>query len=372
MRVLQLTAHFRPNIGGVETHLSDLCKVLAEKDFKVTVLTYQPLQTKAKWKIFEKEKNTEIIRLPWVPDLFYSLVNAPILEFLYLLPGIFLVMPFILLIKNVQVIHAHGVVAGFVGVFWGKIFGKKVIISLHSIYHFPRKGLYRDFVKWIFNNADYCLGLSKQSVEEIKSLGIKEKKVGNFTYWIDLRKFQKIADAKEKLNWKRRFTVLVVSRLVEGKGIEMILTAAEAWSRSINLVIAGHGPLEGVVRSAIEESKNIRYIGSIDQDKLPLYYSGSDILVVPSVSEEGFGRVILEALACGTPVIGANRGGIPEAIDNTVGKLIHITPKEIKGAVEYFYTHKSELKKLAQNCREFAERRYSEANVQTIINTYKS
>lgn len=371
MRILQLTAHFRPNIGGVETHLSDLCKSLAERGFQVTVLTYRPLQTKAEWKIFEKGKNIEIIRLPWIPNLFYLLVNTPLLEFLYLLPGLFFVMPLILLTKEIEVIHAHGLVAGFVGVFWGKIFGKRVVVSLHSIYHFPKNGLHTNFVKWIFNQADYCLGLSKQSVEEIKSLGVPYHKVGNFVYWIDLKNFKKIADAKRRLDWSEKFIVLFVGRLVKGKGIEVLLEAAKSWNKNINLAVVGHGPLKNDVLSAAKKGKNIEYMGMADQKDLPLYYSGSDILVVSSTSEEGFGRVILEALACGIPVIGSNCGAIPEAIDNTVGKLIDISPANLKEAVEYFYMHENQLKKRARNCRRFAERRYSEKNVEQIIKAYR-
>ncbi|MBI2196475.1 glycosyltransferase family 4 protein [Candidatus Daviesbacteria bacterium] len=375
MKILQLTAHFRPNIGGVETHLDDLCKALAEKGFKVTVLTYRPLQTKTGWKIIEREKNIEIIRLPWISNLFYKLVKSPFLEFLYLLPGLFFWSPFVILLKKIDVIHSHGLVAGFVGVFWGKIFNKRTVVSIHSIYHFPKKGLYRDFVGWIFKNADYCLGLSKQSAEEIRSLGIPAKKVDNFTYWIDLHKF-KVQNSKLKikkqLGWEYKFTVLFVGRLVEGKGVEELLESVRKWHRAIDLKIIGAGPLEDMVKKAAEKNKNLEFIGTIDQNRLPLYYSVADLLIVPSTSEEGFGRVILESLACGTPILGAKKGAIPEAMNETVGRFLEVSPLNIKNKVEYFFNNKNILKKLSQNARKFAERRYSENNAEKIINTYKA
>lgn len=378
MKVLLLTAHFRPNIGGVETHLDNLCESLVKRDYQVTVLTYRPLQTKAEWKILEREKNLEIIRLPWIPNFFYKLVNNPMLEFLYLVPGIFLVTPLILSFKKINVIHTHGLVAGFVGVFWGKIFGKRVVISLHSIYHFPKTGLYKYFVSWIFNNADYSLGLSKQSVEEIKDLGISANKVGQFTYWIDLNKFNlaKInkhnskSKIKEQLEWKGKLVVLFVGRLVREKGVMELLEAAKVWHKSIDLIIIGSGPLEEIIKRHCRRSKNIIYLGKIEQDKLPLYYSGVDVLIVPSTSEEGFGRVILESLACGTPVIGAKRGAIPEAMNETVGRFIEVSTVNIKNEVEYLLVHQNELKKLATNCRKFTERRFSEKNVENIIRSY--
>ncbi|MBI2085904.1 glycosyltransferase family 4 protein [Candidatus Daviesbacteria bacterium] len=366
MKILQLTAHFRPNIGGVETHLSDLCKALTERGFEVTVLTYRPLETDLKWKMLEREKNLTIVRIPWIPRLFYRLIKLPILEFIYLFPGLFLATPFVLLWKKIDVISAHGIVAGFVGAFWGKVFGKRVVISTHSIYNFPKAGLYRKFVTWIFKNASFCLGLSKQSEKEISSLGISSQKVNSFTYWIDLDKFK----VKKRLGRSGKFTVLFVGRLVKEKGILELLESVKTWNKNINLKIIGSGPLEKKIKRAAGKYKNVEFIGIIDPDQLPLYYSGSDILIVPSLAEEGFGRVILESLACGTPVIGSNRGAIPEAMDGTVGRLIDVTPSHIKEAVEYFFNNQEKLRELAQNCRRFAERRYSEKNVEKIIRAY--
>lgn len=380
MKVLQLTVHFPPNVGGVETHLSDLVKALVKRDWEVFVLTYRPLTIDAKWDMYEKEKKAEIFRIPWLPDLFYKLVKTPILEFIYLLPGLFLAAPFVLFLKKIDVIHAHGLVAGFVGVMWGRVFNKKVVISTHSIYGFPKKGIYRKFAGWIFGNANFCLGLSKQAAEEISSLGISPQKVSNFTYWIDLDKFKAMPagrqvksakwKVKRELGWKDKFTALFVGRLVEEKGVLVLLESVKSWDDDINLKIIGSGPLQDEVERVISKYKNVEFLGVIDQNMLPLYYNGSDILIVPSTSEEGFGRVILESLSCGTPVIGSRRGAISEAMDDSVGKLINVSPNNIKDAVEYFFENPDVSEKMKENCRKFAERRYSEENVQTIIKSY--
>ncbi|MDP3973586.1 MAG: glycosyltransferase family 4 protein [Candidatus Daviesbacteria bacterium] len=370
MNILQLSAHFRPNIGGVETHLDDLCKVLLEKKFRVFVLTYRPLHTKAFWKIYEKNNNLEIIRIPWIPNMFYKLIGIPFLEFIYLLPGLFFVAPFVIFLKRINLIHAHGLVAGFVGVFWGWVFKRKVVISTHSIYNFPKEGLYRGFVKFIFENSDYNFGLSRQAENEIRSLVTDKNKVGNFTYWIDLKKFKKIKNGKSVLGWKNKFVVLFVGRLVPEKGILELLQVAKIWNNNISLKIIGAGPLEKKIESMGKKNKNFEYLGKVENDELPIYYSGADVLVIPSTHEEGFGRVILESLSCGTPIIGSKRGSIPEVIDKSVGVVIDINSKIIKNTVEYFYLHPQALSKLSRNCRRFAERRYSEKNAQVIINAY--
>lgn len=371
MKVLQLTAHFKPNIGGVETHLDDLVNTLLKRGWIVTVLTYRPLTTRAKWQIYESKSGILIIRIPWLPYFFYQFISLPLLEFLYLFPGLFIVTPLVLIMKNPDIIQAHGLVAGFVACFWGKLFGKRVVVSTHSIYNFPKKGMYRNFAIWIFKTADYCLGLSKKARDEILSLGISKLKVNNFTYWIDLERFKRVDNARVKLNWQDKFIVLFVGRLIVEKGLVELLESAKDWNQNIKLVIIGSGPLEAKIKEVSSKYKNIEFRGIVNQDKLPLYYSGSDLLIVPSTSEEGFGRVILEALACGTPVIGAERGAIIEAMDETVGRFIKVNPANIKDTVEYLFTHPMELKKLARNSREFAERRYSEKNADTIIRAYE-
>jgi glycosyltransferase involved in cell wall biosynthesis len=104
---------------------------------------------------------------------------------------------------------------------------------------------------------------------------------------------------------------------------------------------------------------------------LPLYYSAADVLIVPSTHEEGFGRVILESLACGTPIVGSNRGGIPDAVDKTVGMLLDITPENIVQSLEYLSTHKDKLDIMKKHTRQFAEKKYSNKNAEQIIKMYE-
>lgn len=383
MKILQLTTHFSPNIGGVETHLSDLVEGLVKRNHAVFVLTYRPLVTKADWKLKEKDKNLEVLRLPWLPGFFNKFVKSPVLEFLYLVPGLFLVTPFVLVSFRPRVIHSHGLIAGFVAVFWGKVFGTRVITTTHSIYHFPKRGYYRTFAKFIFENSDSVLTLSKQSAKEIERLKIDKRKIKVFTYWVDLKRFKKVKKVEganlfhpkgglgSHPRGESRFIVLFVGRLVREKGILVLLKAAKKWNKNITLAVIGTGPLEEEIYHQSLTINHLIYLGKIDNEKLPLYYSSADLVIVPSIHEEGFGRVILESLACGTPVIASNRGAIPEAMDETVGKLIDVTPENIKKAVEFFYRNPDKLERLSKNTRKFAEERYSEKNVEKIIWVYK-
>ena len=360
--VLILTAHFSPNVGGVETHLDDYVDVLKKKNFDVTVLTYIPLTSKAKYKLFEESKTKKIIRIPWPKDLFYKLVDIPFLEFIYIFPGLFIVLPFVIIWRRPSSIHSHGLVAGSVGMFWSKVFGLRSVLSTHSMYQFPNSGVYFSFAKFVFSNTDKILVLSEQSKKEIENL-TRRNDIIKFTYWIDLDSFTK---AKRS---SKNFIVLFVGRLVEIKGIKLLIESAKTWDKQIFLEIIGTGPLQKFVED--NQSINIKYLGKIENSKLSEYYSRASLVIVPSVNEEGFGRVILEALASSTPVIASNLGGIPEAMNNKVGKLIRPTKLNIKNSVEYFYKNRSKLEALSKNASNFAQEKYSEENAEKIIRELK-
>lgn len=367
--ILIVSIGFSPNVGGIETHFDDLVKALNEKNWKTWVLTYKPITTNVKASFYEQRgSNIKIYRIPWFSNLFYKLVKNPVAEFLYLTPGLFFSLPIFLLFKgkNIKTIDSHGLVAGFVSVFWGKIFGKRVITTTHSIYNFPKKGLYRNFAFWIFNTSDRVLTLSQQSKKEIERLDVPQNKISRFTYWIDLNLFKKVDNAKRILKWDKKFAVLFVGRLVPEKGILELLKSTSTWNKKIFLAIAGVGPLSALIKN----QENILYLGSLKQSELPIYYSATDLLIVPSVHEEGFGRVILESLACETPVLASNRGAIPEALDLSVGKLINISPETLKKEVEYFYNNPQELKGLSKNTRKYAVRNFSEKNIDQIIKNF--
>lgn len=370
MKVLQLTVHLFPNVGGVETHLNDLFVALVKRGWKVLCLAYQPLSTNTSWKMIEKDRNIIILRIPWIRGLFEKLISYPAIEFIYLVPGLFLVTPFSIVFYKPNAIHAHGISAAVSAIFWGKIFRIRTIVSLHSFYSFPKKGIYHYFVKFILKKSDFVLSLSKKSNQEVHLLGVEVKRSEVFTYWIDLQRFKYIPNVKKKLGWEGKFIILFVGRLIEEKGIKQLLEAAYLWDDKINLIIIGSGPMEEYILKKVKELVNISFIGKISQENLATYYSGADCVIIPSTSEEGFGRVIIESLACHTPVIASNRGATKEAMDKTVGEFIEVTPENIKNTVNYFYKNPQRLKNFSKLAREFVERRYSEKNVEVIIKAY--
>lgn len=378
--VLILSIGFLPNIGGLETHLKDLIDELTKKDWRVTVLTYQPLNTPVIGKWIEKGDNVIIFRLPIPRGIFYKLYKKPILEFLFLEPLLFITTPLLLLIyPNIHIVNAQGLIAGFSASFWTKIFRKRYVVSAQSVYLFPKKGLYRQVCKWIFNSADKVIAISEQSKEDVETLDVSPKKIQLYTNWEDgeLLKPIKKDIARKKvgfLNAKNpsadKFVVSFFGRLIEEKGVKVVIEAIKLSDKRITFAMYGEGPLINYVKKAEQEYSNLTYMGVIPPSLLPLHYSAADIVLMPTLNEEGFGRVAAGALFCGTPVIASNRGALPTIVNDAVGRIIEPTPQEIAKAVNFYFNNPSVLKKAAQNTRKYALDKFSKKNAEAIINTY--
>jgi glycosyltransferase involved in cell wall biosynthesis len=140
--------------------------------------------------------------------------------------------------------------------------------------------------------------------------------------------------------------------------------------RDLAFVFVGDGPLSGEVRDASANFRSVFYAGKVKIRKLVQYYNAADIFIVPSIYEEGFGRVILEALSCGTPVIASNKGGIPEALSSSVGIFVEPNVNEIQRQIRCLYEHPEQLKHLRTSCRIYAENRFGEDNAKAIENAY--
>lgn len=372
--ILILAIGFLPNIGGLETHLKDLIDELIKDNWKIIVLTYQPLNTPVLGKWIETSKDLRIYRLPSFRGLFYKLLKYPVLEFIFLEPLLFIITPIILLLNpDISVVNGQGIIAGFSASFWSKIFNKRYVVAAQSVYHFPKKGLYRQISRWIFNSANKIIAISTQTKKDIESLGVSSNKIIIYTNWENEDNYIPINKdkAKNKLGFKDKFIVSFFGRLVEEKGVNVLLAAIELCKLPIIFLIYGEGPLKESVHVAQKNNKKILYMGTVQPQELSIHYSAADLVVMPSLHEEGFGRVAAGALFCGTPVVASNRGALPEVVDERVGKIINPTATEIARAINFYFLNKAALRKCALNARKYALLKFSEKNAKAIISTFQ-
>lgn len=372
--ILIVAIGFLPNIGGLETHLKDLIDELQKKNWRIIVLTYQPLHTPVLGKWIEHTENLTVYRLPSFRGLFYKLLKIPFLEFLFLEPLLFLATPFILLkYSKINVVNAQGIIAGFSAAFWTKVFNKRYVIAAQSVYHFPKTGLFRQICSWIFKSADKVIAISSQTKEDIETLGVNAGKIQLYTNWENSNLFVQLnkKQAKKQVGFGNKFVVSFFGRLVQEKGIQVLLEAIKLSDKNITFAIYGEGPLLNLVLDASRQSVNIIYMKTITPDKLPLHYNAADLIIMPSVHEEGFGRVAAGALLCGTPVVASNCGALPEVVNDLVGKIINPVSGEIARTVNYFYVNRVQLEKRAFNCRKYALNRFGRKNAESIIKSYQ-
>jgi glycosyltransferase involved in cell wall biosynthesis len=114
--------------------------------------------------------------------------------------------------------------------------------------------------------------------------------------------------------------LFVPRRLVQRMGIDILLqalVAVKAKVPDIFLAIAGKGALRLTLEQQAKElglQDRVKFLGYVPDEQLPVAYQAADLTVVPSQSLEGFGLILLESLACGTPVLSTPVGGMPEVL----------------------------------------------------------
>jgi glycosyltransferase involved in cell wall biosynthesis len=128
-------------------------------------------------------------------------------------------------------------------------------------------------------------------------------------------------DARSQLNWPQDRPILFTPRrLVHRMGLDKLITALvevkklvpEVW-----LAIAGKGPLRETLEQQVRDlnlEENVKFLGFLPDEDLPAAYQATNLTVMPSQSLEGFGLVLLESLACGTPALCTPVGGMPEVV----------------------------------------------------------
>ena len=138
-----------------------------------------------------------------------------------------------------------------------------------------------------------------------------------------------IAQAREKLGWQKdRRIILCVRRLVQRMGLENLISAIALVRNQhpdVLLLIAGKGAISETLRSQIKElqlENHVQLLGFVPDQDLAIAYRAAELSIVPTISLEGFGLIVIESLAAGTPVLGTPIGGIPEILQPFASDLI--------------------------------------------------
>lgn len=136
-------------------------------------------------------------------------------------------------------------------------------------------------------------------------------------------------EVRRRLKLPRSKVILVAVRnLVPRMGLDNLVRAMGLLgeeARDLLLLIGGEGPLHPNLERLIRDqglTGQVRLIGFVSEEELPAYYQAADLVLMPTQELEGFGLVTVEALACGTPVLGTPVGAIPEILARVDPRLI--------------------------------------------------
>ena len=122
---------------------------------------------------------------------------------------------------------------------------------------------------------------------------------------------------------------LFVGRLEKLKGLQEVLPIFEK-DGPYDLLVLGTGTYERSLRQQANGLQRVHFVGWVGQDELHRYYRGALGVVVPSLTYETFGIVLIEALAHRVPVIVNNLGALPEVVEETGGGLVYNTREEMR------------------------------------------
>lgn len=193
--------------------------------------------------------------------------------------------------------------------------------------------------KFILKRSDHIIAVSNASKKHIEKY--LRKPISVVYNGVDPSIFKPIkSDIKEQLN--ADYLILYVGRAVPWKGIQYLLRAANEFKDSNFKVL-----LLGVIRGDYPDIyvkwlkdlakrlnlKNVIFSKQVPYSEMPRYYSAADCLVLPSYPE-AFAKVVCEALACGTPVVATNGGGIPELLAGTKSESLLFKHRDFKELAE--------------------------------------
>jgi glycosyltransferase involved in cell wall biosynthesis len=168
---------------------------------------------------------------------------------------------------------------------------------------------------------------------------------------------------------------LFAGRLTEEKGVRTLLEAWKRLTRPVALKIAGSGPLAGEAAAAAEANPAIEYLGSVDRDRMKGLMSNAAALVFPSEWYEAGPMTIVEAMACGTPVIASNLGSAGSVVaDGRTG--FHFAagdPGSLARAIDVAWSSPDKIQRLRGAARKEFEKEYTAShNYRRLMEIYSS
>lgn len=215
----------------------------------------------------------------------------------------------------------------------------------YDVSSFPRqaRGLGLRYLRPIFERMDLFLAMSEDMARDLLALGVPEAKLRVHYYGSDTQRF----------SWPQRdyrgdapLNVLCCGRLHEAKGQHLVLEAMRLLEvgglRDFRITLVGDGPLRPRLEAITEAygwQSRVRFAGHVPyaSDELVAHFRNADVFAHPSITvnglKEGIPGTIVEAMACGLPVVATRHAGIPAVIDDTRHGLL-VSERDLPGLAD--------------------------------------
>ncbi|MGQ9788193.1 MAG: glycosyltransferase family 4 protein [Candidatus Hadarchaeaceae archaeon] len=363
MRILHVNPFYYPYQGGTEKYLYDLCKRLARRN-SVCVISSKYGNNPG----FEVIEGTKVYRIK-------SIVLHKLPPFLP--PPLAIPLSFrgnmlkICEKEKPDVVHIHNrfFLSYSFMVLWKKSLGAPLFITLHNARPVGINEetdflgqLFDDYIgSRIIRSCDRVIANSRWTLETTLPKNYPRERAEVIYNGVDTQRFRKVnSGLKDRMGCE--FLSVTVCRLLPQKGVKYLISAVKEIEEDYKAVIIGRGPCLGELKSLVKKlgiEKKVDFLTDyLTDEELVKYYSASDFSILPSLWEP-FGMTLIEAMACGCPVIATNVGGIPEVVTSDCGILVGPrNHNELALAIETLIGDKKLRGKMARNARKRVEKHF--------------
>ena len=265
--------------------------------------------------------------------------------------------------RGFDLIHAQWTLSAGIVALTRKIHRCPIVATLQGsdLFQVPRSKAGRFLTRWTLNRIDQITVLSNALFREVVKIGISQDKVKIIPNGVDIHQFF----PKES----RENTILYVGSLIERKGVKYLIEAFSMLADKYpeySLTIVGSGQefenLQQIARNKGLLSRVV-FTGAISPNEVKDRMQHAKVFTLPSL-EEGLVVVLLEALACGTPVVASSVGGIKDIVSPDVGLLVSpASPEELMSGIDWLLKNRSSWETMSKNARRKAIQKYDWTNI---------
>ncbi|MCM2283286.1 MAG: glycosyltransferase family 4 protein [Desulfobacula sp.] len=258
-----------------------------------------------------------------------------------------------------DIIDSHFVYPdGFSALLLSKIMKKPLVVSAlgSDIHEFTKFRFIRLMIQYTLNSATQVITVCDALKQDMVRLKVAHTKIHVIPSGVDTKRFHPLSkqEARRKLQLTEEGKIILsVGSLIPLKGFQTIiesLSRHSSFDKNLCLYIIGEGPYKSKLKQLVKESgleKRVIFVGQRPNSELPLWYNAADVFCLASF-REGWPNVVMESLACGTPVVATRVFGIPEILTSPeMGILVEPNSESVASGLMKALTTTWEKEKIA-------------------------